>query len=95
MIHEKYEDFIGGEAEQTNWPQLPETLRRKDKELYLVDVNNQTVGKGTTLKLARKLADLLGGVVRRHVITEEQLVQEASDGREEVDDDGRAGNPLG
>jgi len=82
MIHENYEEFIAGDATKTNWPQQPETARRKDKVKYFVDRNNITVGGAKTLTLARSLAKLLGGAVRRHVVTEEQLVHEAAEHRQ-------------
>lgn len=81
MIHENYEDFIAGDATKTNWPQLLETPRRKDRTIYFVDKGNNTVGSAKTLTLARKLAHLLGGAVRRHVVTEEQRVHEATEER--------------
>ena len=84
MIHENYEDFIAGDATQTNWPTFEPTPRRKDKEKYFVDVDGETAGQGKTLDLARQLADLLGGTVRRHVIVEETLAQENSDRRERM-----------
>jgi len=82
MIHESYEDFIAGTPEQTNWPRLAGAPRRKDRVLYFIDANQETVGSATTLPLARKLATLLGGTVRRHVMTEESRVQEAMEHRQ-------------
>lgn len=82
-MHENYEEFIAGTPNQTNWPTLEPTPRRKDKEKFFVDVDGLTMGEGANLHLARKLAKLLGGAVRRHVIVEETLVQENSDRREQ------------